>query len=51
MRQALREPLIADFRKATERKWVLQRAHMSTDDCREGIAAMLAKRDPTFTGT
>lgn len=51
MRQALREPLAEDFRKATAREWTLQRSHMASDDCREGIAAMLAKREPTFTGT
>jgi enoyl-CoA hydratase/carnithine racemase len=51
MRQALREPLIEEFRKAIEREWALQRSHMSTDDFREGISAMLAKRDPRFVGT
>jgi enoyl-CoA hydratase/carnithine racemase len=51
MRKALREPLIEEFRKAIEGEWSLQRSHMSTNDCREGIAAMLAKRDPRFTGT
>jgi enoyl-CoA hydratase/carnithine racemase len=51
MRQSLRGPLIEDFRKAIAHEWALQRLHMSMNDCREGIAAMLAKRDPIFTGT
>jgi enoyl-CoA hydratase/carnithine racemase len=51
MRQALREPLIEEFRQSIEREWALQRSHMSTDDFREGISAMLAKRDPRFVGT
>jgi enoyl-CoA hydratase/carnithine racemase len=38
------------IREAARAEAVVQAQTVATDDCREGIAALLGKRDPVFTG-
>jgi len=47
---AIRRGLALTAREAAREEAVAQAATLATDDCREGIAALLAKRAPVFTG-
>jgi enoyl-CoA hydratase/carnithine racemase len=47
---AIRRGLALSVREAAREEAVAQAATLATDDCREGIAALLAKRAPVFTG-
>ena len=47
---AIRRGQALDPRTAAAAEAVAQAATLDTDDCREGIAALLAKRAPVFTG-
>ncbi|HSD89546.1 MAG TPA: enoyl-CoA hydratase/isomerase family protein [Kofleriaceae bacterium] len=47
---AIRRGLALTVREAAREEAVAQAATLATDDCREGIAALLAKRAPRFTG-
>ena len=48
---AIRRGLALDIRAAARAESHAQAATLATDDAREGIAALLAKRDPVFTGS
>ena len=47
---AIRRGLALEIREAARAEAVIQAQTVATDDCREGIAALLGKRDPVFTG-
>jgi enoyl-CoA hydratase/carnithine racemase len=47
---AIRRGLQLAVREAADAEAYAQAETIATDDCREGIAALLAKRDPIFTG-
>ncbi|HEY1816581.1 MAG TPA: enoyl-CoA hydratase/isomerase family protein [Kofleriaceae bacterium] len=47
---AIRRGLALAVREAADAEAYAQAETIATDDCREGIAALLAKRDPIFTG-
>jgi len=47
---AIRRGLALDVREAARAEAVVQAETVATDDCREGVAALLAKRPPVFTG-
>ena len=47
---ALRRGLALTIREAARAEAVAQAETLATDDCREGIAALLAKRAPVFSG-
>jgi enoyl-CoA hydratase/carnithine racemase len=47
---AIRRGLALDVREAARAESHVQAASLATDDAREGIAALLAKRPPVFTG-
>ncbi len=47
---AIRRGLALDVREAARAEAHAQAASLATDDAREGIAALLAKRAPVFTG-
>jgi enoyl-CoA hydratase/carnithine racemase len=49
-KQAIRRGLELDARAAARHEAFAQAATLATDDAREGIAALLAKRAPVFTG-
>ncbi len=47
---AIRRGLALEVRAAARAEAVVQAQSVATDDAREGIAALLGKRDPVFTG-
>jgi enoyl-CoA hydratase/carnithine racemase len=47
---AIRRGLALEVREAARAEAVIQAQTVASDDCREGIAALLGKRDPVFTG-
>jgi enoyl-CoA hydratase/carnithine racemase len=47
---AIRRGLALAVREAADAEAYAQAETVATDDCREGIAALLAKREPIFTG-
>lgn len=47
---AIRRGLALTVREAARQEAVAQAITVATDDCREGIAALLEKRPPNFTG-
>ena len=49
-KRAIRRGLALDVRDAARAEAYAQAETLATDDAREGIAALLAKRPPTFTG-
>lgn len=49
-KQAIRRGLALHVREAARAEAYAQAETLATDDCREGIAALLAKRPPVFTG-
>ncbi len=50
-KQLLRDGLGWEARRAARREAFAQADSVATDDAREGIAALLEKREPTFRGT
>lgn len=49
-RTTLRSGLLDAIRQAVTRESAEQRRHFATEDFREGVAAMAARREPAFTG-
>ena len=49
-RDTLRQGLVDQIRAAVARESTEQNAQFKTADCREGVAAMAARREPRFTG-
>ena len=49
-RVTLRQDLIEQIRLAVARESTEQNAHFKTNDFKEGVAAMAARREPRFTG-
>lgn len=47
---AIRRGLALTVREAAMQEAVAQAETLATEDCKEGIAALLAKREPVFTG-
>ncbi len=50
MKASIRRGLEWDIREAARREAALQAASLDTEDAKEGVAAILEKREPEFTG-
>jgi enoyl-CoA hydratase/carnithine racemase len=51
MKASIRRGLEWDIRAAAREEAGLQAASLATSDAKEGVAAILEKREPKFTGT